>query len=80
MKIIHVCISVLFLLLLFWQVQTHLPYQLCQLEHTNLFVGDWDFFLPSLNKMGGAVQWSGTWGIQFFDKPFWGVLMFLLPG
>ena len=79
MKIIHVCISVLFLLLLFWQVQTHLPYQLCQLEHTNLFLGDWDFFLPSLNKLGGAVQWLGTWGIQFFDKPIWGVLMFLLP-
>jgi hypothetical protein len=49
------------------------------LEHTNLFIGDWDAFLASLQQMGGVVKWVGTWGIQFFDKPVWGVLMFLLP-
>lgn len=79
MKIVNICISILFATLLFWQVQMHLPYQLCQLEHTNLFLGDWDAFLASFQQMGGAVKWLGTWGIQFFDKPFWGVLMFLLP-
>ena len=79
MKIVNICISILFIVLLFWQVQVHLPYQLCQLEHTNLFIGDWDAFLASLQQMGGAVKWVGTWGIQFFDKPVWGVLMFLLP-
>lgn len=79
MKIVNICISILFVVLLFWQVQVHLPYQLCQLEHTNLFLGDWDVFVTSLQQMGGAVKWVGTWGIQFFDKPVWGVLMFLLP-
>lgn len=79
MKIVNICISILFATLLFWQVQMYLPYQLCQLEHTNLFLGDWDDFLASLQQMGGAVKWLGTWGIQFFDKPFWGVIMFLLP-
>ena len=79
MKIVNICISILFAALLFWQVQVHLPYQLCQLEHTNLFLGDWDAFLASFQQMGGVVKWLGTWGIQFFDKPFWGVLMFLLP-
>ena len=79
MKLVNICISILFAALLFWQVQVHLPYQLCQLEHTNLFLGDWDSFIVSLQQMGGAVKWVGTWGIQFFDKPIWGVLMFLLP-
>jgi hypothetical protein len=79
MKIVNICISILFVVLLFWQVQVHLPYQLCQLEHTNLFIRDWDAFLASLQQMGGVVKWVGTWGIQFFDKPVWGVLMFLLP-
>lgn len=79
MKIVNICISILFIVLLFWQVQVHLPYQLCQLEHTNLFIGDWDAFIASLQQMGGAVKWIGTWGVQFFDKPVWGVLMFLLP-
>lgn len=79
MRIINACISILFTLLLWWQVQTHLPYQLCQLEHTNLFLGDWDGFMASFTQMGGAVKWLGTWGIQFFDKPVWGSLMFILP-
>ncbi len=69
----------MFAALLFWQVQVHLSYQLCQLEHTNLFLGDWDGFMASFSQMAGAVKWLGTWGIQFFDKPVWGVLMFLLP-
>lgn len=78
-KIVNVCISFLFFLLLWQQVQSHLFYQLCQLEHINLFVGDSDWFLDSINKMGGAIEWIATWAIQFFDKPVGGVLMFLLP-
>ena len=78
-KIINVCLGVLFVLLLGWQVQEHLPYQLCQLEHTNLFLGDWDSLWASLGEMGGFVKWIGTFGIQFFDKPFWGSVVFLLP-
>lgn len=78
-KIINVCLGVLFVLLLGWQVQEHLPYQLCQLEHTNLFLGDWDSLWASLGEMGGFVKWIGTFGIQFFDKPFLGSVVFLLP-
>lgn len=78
-KIINVCLGVLFALLLGWQVQEHLPYQLCQLEHTNLFLGDWDRLWASLGEMGGFVKWIGTFGIQFFDKLFWGSVVFLLP-
>lgn len=60
-KIINVCLGVLFVLLLGWQVQEHLPYQLCQLEHTNLFLGDWDSLWASLGEMGGFVKWIGLW-------------------
>ena len=79
MKYLNIGISVLFACLLFGQVQTHLPFQLCQLEHTNLFLGDWDAFLASLQQMGGAVKWLGTYGIQFFDRPIVGGIIFLLP-
>lgn len=78
-KIVNACLGVLFALLMGWQVQVHLPYQLCQLEHTNLFLEDWDGFIASLDGMGEWVKWLGSWGIQFFDRPFWGMVMFLLP-
>ena len=40
MKIFNACMSLVFVALIGWQVHLHIPYQLCQLEHTNLFVGD----------------------------------------
>lgn len=71
--------SLLFAALIGWQVQQHIPYQLCQLEHTNLFVGDWDWFVPFLERMGGFGRWAGTWGMQFFDETATGVAAFAVP-
>jgi len=78
-KKINVCLGILFVGLLGGLVYQQIPYQLCQLEHTNLFVGDWDWFLPFLKRMGGWVQWLGTWGIQFFNESITGVLAYILP-
>ena len=79
MKKFNVCMSLLFAALIGWQVQQHIPYQLCQLEHTNLFVDDWDWFVPFLERMGGFGRWAGTWGMQFFDETVTGVGAFAMP-
>jgi len=42
MKKINVCLGILFAGLLCGLVYRQIPYHLCQLEHTNLFVADWD--------------------------------------
>ncbi len=79
MKKINACLGILFAGLLGCLVYRQIPYQLCQLEHTNMFVGDWDWFLPFLERMGGTAQWLSTWGIQFFDDTMTGALVFVLP-
>ena len=79
MKIFNVCMSLLFAALIGWQVQQHIPYQLCQLEHTNLFVADWDWFVPFVERMGGFGRWLGTWGMQFFDETVTGTVAFAVP-
>ena len=79
MKKINGCLGVLFMALLCWQVHLHIPYQLSQLEHTNLFVGDWDCFLSFVKRMGGMVQWLGTWSAQFFNEKVTGAIAFSFP-
>lgn len=79
MKKFNVCMSLLFAALIGWQVQQHIPYQLCQLEHTNLFVADWDWFVPFLERTGGISRWLGTWGMQFFDETVMGSMAFAVP-
>lgn len=79
MKIVNVCLGFLFALLLFGQVYQHIPYQLCHMEHTHLFLEDSDWFLACLGRMGGMVQWLATYGIQFLDRPIVGVIVFILP-
>lgn len=71
--------SLLFAVLIDWQIQQHIPYQLCQLEHTNLFVADWDWFVPFVERMGGFGRWLGTWGMQFFDETVTGTVAFAVP-
>ena len=71
--------SLLFAALIGWQVQQHIPYQLCQLEHTNLFVSDWDWFVPFLERTGGISRWLGTWGMQFFNETVMGSIAFAVP-
>ena len=75
----NACMSLLFMALIGWQVYLHIPYQLCYLEHTNLFVGDWDWFIPFLKQFGGIGKWLGMWGIQFFNETVTGVIAFILP-
>ena len=79
MKKINVCLGLLFVALICCQVYLHIPYQLCQLEHTNLFVGDWDWFVPFVERMGGVGRWIGTFGIQFFDETISGSIAFAVP-
>lgn len=79
MKKFNVCMTLVFAALIGWQIQQHIPYQLCQQEHTNLFVGDWDWFIPFLERMGGFGRWLGTWGMQFFNEMVTGVAAFAVP-
>lgn len=79
MKVINVCLGLLFAVLLGWQVHQYLPFQLCQLEHTHMFLEDWDWFLSHLEKMGGLAQWIGDYGIQYFNPSVTGSLVFVLP-
>lgn len=79
MKKFNVCMSLVFAALTVWQIYLHIPYQLCQLEHTNLFVGDWDWFVPFLERMGGISRWAGTWGMQFFNETVIGASVFAVP-
>ena len=79
MKRFNICMSLVFVALTGWQVHQYIPFQLCQLEHTNLFVGDWDWFVPFLEQWGGIGRWLGTWGIQFFSETFTGTSAFIVP-
>jgi hypothetical protein len=71
--------SLVFVALIGWQIHHLIPFQLCQLEHTNLFVGDWDWFVPFLEQLGGIGRWLGTWGIQFFSETVTGAFAFAVP-
>lgn len=79
MKVINVCLGLLFAVLLGWQVHQYLPFQLCQLEHTHMFLEDWDWFLSHLGQMGGLAQWIGDYGIQYLNPSVSGSLVFVLP-
>ena len=69
----------MFAVLLFGMVYHYIPSQLCQLEHSNLFLEDGDWFFSFLSRMGGMVDWIGFYFIQFFDRPWVGSLIFVLP-
>ena len=71
--------SLLFVALAIWQIHLHIPFQLCQLEHTNLYVGDRDWFVLFLERMGGIGRWLGTWGVQFFNEKITGAAAFAVP-
>ncbi len=71
--------SLVFVALIGWQIHQLIPFQLCQLEHTNLFVGDWDWFVPFLEQLGGLVRWLGTWATQFFSETITGAFAFAFP-
>ena len=79
MKKFNVCMSLLFVALIGWQIHLHIPYQLCQLEHTNLFIGNWNWFVPFLERIGGIGRWLGTWDIQFFSETITGTVAFAIP-
>ena len=79
MKKVNLCLSILFAVLLFGMVHHYIPSQLCQLEHSNLFLEDSDWFFTFLSRMGGMVDWIGFYFIQFFDRPWVGSLVFVFP-
>ncbi len=64
---------------LFWHVETNLYYQLCQLEHNHLFIGNAYYMGNTLREMGGVSALISHFGIQFFAFPIWGTIVFLLP-
>ena len=79
MKYINLLLGVLLAYLFYLMVSLHIPYQLHQLEHTSLFVGETDLLLQSLLQLGGFGKWVALFGTQFFA--FWGVAswVFILP-
>ena len=79
MKKVNLCLSILFAVLLIGMVYHYIPSQLCQLEHSNLFLEDSDWFFTFLSRMGGMVDWIGFYFIQFFDRPWIGSLVFVFP-
>ena len=72
MKYINLFFLVLLAYLFYLMVSLHIPYQLHQLEHTCLFVGETDSFLQSLLQLGGFAKWVALFGTQFFA--FWGTI------
>ena len=79
MKRVNACLGVLFAVLLFGIVYLHIPFHLQQLEHTSLFLEDWDWFVSMAGQLGGVSHWLAAFGIQFFDRPIVGSLMFIFP-
>ena len=72
-------IGIIFCFFLYGYVCTVIPYQLCQLEHDNLFVADVDSWVQSLQSFGGLGEWLSDFAIQFFALPHGGSLVFVFP-
>ncbi len=79
MKYVNLCLGLTCCLLLYWKVDTYLPFQLCELEHNSLLVMDSSTWWQALSVPGGLGEWIGLFGIQFFAFPHWGSMVFLLP-
>lgn len=71
--------ALLFAYFCFYEVTTHIPYQLCQLEHESMFIGNVDVFNESLGQLGGVGKWIALWATQFFAFWGWGSWFFILP-
>ncbi len=79
MKYVHLFLSIACFAFLFWHVETNLYYQLCQLEHNNLFIGNAYYMGNTLKEVGGVSALISHFGIQFFAFPVWGTVVYLLP-
>ena len=71
--------ALLFAYFCFYEVAIHIPYQLCQLEHESMFIGNVDVFNESLGQLGGIGKWITLWATQFFAFWGWGSWFFILP-
>lgn len=78
-KKLNICLSLLLAVLFYLHVRREIPYQLLQLEHSQLFLGDMEHLLRSLHEIGGLAEWIGMGCIQFFALPHIGFLVFVLP-
>jgi len=65
--------------LLYGYVINNIPYQLCELEHENLFVADADMWMPWWSTPGGMAEVACRWLLQFLALPYVGGALFLLP-
>ena len=78
-KYIPYLFALLFAYFCFYEVAVHIPYQLCQLEHESMFIGNVDVFNESLGQLGGVGKWIASWATQFFAFWGWGSWFFILP-
>ena len=78
-KYIPYLFALLFAYFCFYEVAVQIPYQLCQLEHESMFIGNVDVFHASLGQLGGVGKWIALWGTQFFAFWGWGSWFFILP-
>lgn len=72
-------VGVLLCFLLYAHVAYYIPYQLCELEHENLFVSDTDTWMRVWETPGGLADVLGLWLTQFLAIPYVGCFVFLLP-
>ena len=78
-KYIPYLFALLFAYFCFYEVTAHIPYQLCQLEHESMFIGNVDVFNKYLGELGGLGAWMTLWATQFFAFWGWGSWFFILP-
>lgn len=72
-------LGILLSFLLYGYVVHNIPYQLCELEHENLFVADADTWMSVWAMPGGLAEVLCLWLTQFLAVPYVGSLIFLLP-
>lgn len=76
---IHFVLILLCCIVMYAFVNSNLFYQLCHMEHRQLFMMDFQTLVGSWCVVGGFVRWISLFLIQFFSIPFLNVALFILP-
>ncbi|MDO4948894.1 MAG: DUF6057 family protein [Bacteroidales bacterium] len=66
-------------IIMYAYVNANLFYQLCHMEHRQLFMMDFQTVVGSWCMVGGFARWVSSFLIQFFSIPFLNVALFILP-
>lgn len=78
-RLLNGALGLLFCIFLYGHIARHIPYQLCELEHENLFISDAATWQTLGSTPGGMAEGACQWLMQFLALPQVGIGMFLLP-